>query len=128
MKLTTTLLLLVLSSSAASAGTGYEVTSKDGDRDVTYMVNFGGGKLFEQHTAYDPDSKTFVYLTWPRRGGKPPAPVARIWDHETSRTIELFKFPKAKHPLPVIPGIKAMKVCPKTGDPNFKAVRKLAYD
>tara|TARA_B100000676_G_C17264661_1_gene429926 strand:+ start:78 stop:464 length:387 start_codon:yes stop_codon:yes gene_type:complete len=128
MKLIPLLIILAVCSSASLAGTGYEVTSKDGDRTVTYMVRFGGGKLFEQYTAYDPDSKSFVYLTWPRRGGKPPVPAARIWDHESGRTIELFKFPKVKHPLPVIPDIKAMKVCPKTGDKDFKAVRRLAYD
>ena len=120
-------LFIAFLASPALAGTGYEVTSKEGDKTITYMVNFGGGKLFEQHTAYDPVSKSFVYLSWPRNR-EAPKPVSSIWDHETGRTIHLYKFPKVKHPLPVIPSIEAMKVCPKSGDRNFKSKPVLAYD
>ena len=121
------LAMSVLLTSAAFAGTGYEVTSKDGDETVTYKVKFGGGKRFQQHTAYDPASKEFVYLTWPR-GEEGPKPVCSIWNHQTGRTITLYPFPGAKHPLPVIPSIDAMKVCPKTGDEDFQYQRKIAYD
>ena len=120
-------LVLLAASTSASAGTGYEVTSQKDGKSTTYKVNFGGGRRFEQHTAFDPSSKKFVYLSWPR-GGQAPAPVAKIWDHSTGKTIELFKFPDAKHPLPVIPSMDAMKVCPMTGDPNFKSKAVLAYD
>lgn len=119
--------LLALASSPVLAGTGYQVTSKNGDETVTYMVNFGGGRAFNQHTAYDPVSEKFVYLPW-RRGTEAPKPVGKIWDHQTGRTIELYTFPKVDHPLPVIPSIKAMKVCPKTGDANFESKALLAYD
>ncbi len=119
--------LLVLLASSALAGTGYEVTSTDGEKTVTYMVMFGGGMRSQRHTAYDPASKTFVYLSWPR-GEQEPKPVCSIWDHQTGRTVPLYQFPKAKHPLPVIPSIDAMKVCPKTGDKNFKHRPVIAYD
>ena len=120
-------LLLISLTSTSFAGTGYEITSVKGGETVTYMVNFGGGFLFEQHTAYDPVSKKFVYLQWPR-DSQAPKPVGTIWDHQTGQTLDLYKFPGVKHPLPVIPSIKAMKVCPLTGDRNFKAKPVIAYD
>lgn len=123
----TTTLFIALLASPTLAGTGYEVTSKDDGKIVTYMVNFGGGFNFHQHTAYDPASKQFVYLSWPRNGGAP-KPVSTVWDHQTGRTIDLYEFPNVKHPLPVIPSIEAMKVCPKTGDRSFKSRAVLAYD
>ena len=119
--------LSCLLTGAALAGTGYEVTSKDGEKTVTYMVNFGGGMFFHQHTAYDPASKQFVYLTW-KRDQPEPKPACSIWDHQTGRTIDLYQFPGAKHPLPVIPSIEAMKACPKTGDKGFKHRAVLAID
>ncbi|PQO35598.1 hypothetical protein [Blastopirellula marina] len=128
------LVLFVLMTNSLLAGTGYEVTAKDGDKTVTYMVKFGGARLFDQYTAFDPATKKFVYLTWnsrPLGGGKPeapPKPVASIWNHATGETIELFKFPGAEHPLPVIPSIEAMKFCPITGDQHFQARPHIAYD
>ncbi len=121
------LFVLALLSHAALAGTGYEVTSADGEKTVTYRVNFGGGKMFSQHTAFDPASKEFVYLSW-KRGEQEPKPVCSIWDHQTGQTIALYQFPKVKNPLPIIPSINAMKVCPKTGDKNFTHQRRIAYD
>ncbi len=120
-------LFVLLFASPAFAGTGYQVTSKQGEETITYMVTFGGGKLFDQHTAYDPASKSFVYLRW-RRNQKSPEPVGSIWDHETGRTLELYKFPNVEQPLPIIPSMDAMKVCPQTGDPNFTSKAVLAID
>lgn len=112
---------------SACAGDGYEVTAQQGGKQVTYMVNFGGGKLFDQHTAFDPESKKFVYLSW-KRDAEPPKPVMTIWDHKTGELIPLYKFPDVKNPLPVIPSIEAMKVCPLTGDKEFKAKLVMAID
>lgn len=112
---------------SASAGDGYEVTARQGEREVTYMVNFGGGKRFEQYTAFDPESRKFVYLSWDREE-QPPQPAMTIWDHKTGELVPLFKFPDVKHPLPIIPSIDALKVCPITGDKGFKARLVLAYD
>lgn len=119
--------LLIVFAKPACAGTGYEVTSTKDGKSVTYMVNFGGGFNFQQHTAYDPGSKKFVYLQWPRNEDAP-KPAGVIWDHRTGETMKLFQFPGVKHPLPVIPSMEAMKVCPKTGDKNFEANFVLAYD
>jgi hypothetical protein len=44
-----------------------------------------------------------------------------LWNHRTGETIPLYHFPDAQNPLPVIPSIEAMKVCPLTNDKNFKA-------
>ena len=122
------LLLLVGITTMASAGTGYEVTATNADGEtVTYMVNFGGGMMFQQYTAWDPASEKFVHLSWGRQE-EAPKPAGKIWDHETGRTIPLYKFPKVEQPLPVIPSIDAMKVCPKTGDRNFKHRAVIAYD
>jgi len=112
---------------SASAGDGYEVTAQQAGKEITYMVNFGGGRMFEQYTAFDPESKKFVYLSW-KRDAKPPKPVMTIWDHNTGERIPLYKFPDVKNPLPVIPSIEAMKVCPITGDKAFKAKLVMAYD
>ena len=120
-------LFLALLTNAASAGTGYEVTSKDGEKTATYMVNFGGGMLSHQYTAYDPASKKFVYLSWPR-GKERPKPVCSIWNHQTGETIKLYNFPGVKNPLPVIPSIGEMKACPRTGDQNFTHKAVIAYD
>ena len=118
---------LLLLANSTFAGIGYEITSLQGEKTVTYMVNFGGGFMFEQYTAYDPISKAFVYLQWPR-DGKAPQPVGKIWDHRTGETLDLYKFPAVNHPLPVIPSIKAMKVCPVTGSPKFEAKELIAFD
>jgi hypothetical protein len=119
--------LLALTASTSAAGTGYKVTAEQGDKTVTYEVKFGGGRMFEQWTAFDPASKKFVYLRWPR-GQAEPKPAAAIWDHRTGETVKLYKFPGVESPLPVIPSVEAMKVCPLTGDKKFKAVPTLAYD
>lgn len=101
--------------------------SKPNSETLTYQVKFGGGKRFEQFTAFDPASKSFVYLTWNRR--EPAAePVSTIFDHTAGKTIPLYKFPEAEHPLPVIPSVEEMKVCPLTGDQAFKATRRIASD
>jgi hypothetical protein len=109
------------------AGEAYKVTSRDGDKTVTYEVMFGGGKVFEQMTAFDPQTKKFVYLQW-ERSGKKPDPAMTVWDHRTGETVPLYTFPGAKHPLPAIPSVEAMKVCPLTGDKSFRAVLHKFYD
>jgi hypothetical protein len=126
-RIAVSLVLLLFLTCTAFAGTGYEVTSSDGEKTVTYNVRFGGGMFFQKYTAFDPASKKFVYLTW-KRDQPEPKPVSSIWDHETGRTIALYQFPGAKHPLPVIPSIEAMKVCPVTGDKDFKYQAAIAID
>lgn len=118
---------LLLVTSSASAGTIYKVTSQEGGKTITYEVRFGGGRLMDQFTAFDPETKKFVYLEWDRKG-KPPAPAMKVWDHRTGETLSLYQFPKARHPLPVIPSIEAMKVCPLTNDKNFKAKLHILFD
>jgi hypothetical protein len=110
-----------------TAGTTYRVTSKDGDKEKTYEVNFGGGRRFERYTAFDPVSKKFVYLDW-NRGTEGPKPAGEIWDYRTGETIKLYKFPGVDQPLPVIPSMEDMKVCPFTGAKSFKAERFRIYD
>ena len=118
---------LLIGTSPASAGNIYKVTSQDGDKTITYEVRFGGGRLMDQFTAFDPETKKFVYLQWDRKG-KPPAPAMKVWDHRTGETILLYRFPDAKNPLPVIPSIDAMKVCPLTNDKSFKAKLHIIVD
>ena len=74
--------LFIMISSQVFAGTGYEVTVETDEETKSYMVIFGGGRLFEQHTGFDPDTKKFVYLRW-ARAEEPPKPVAKIWKHDT---------------------------------------------
>ena len=109
------------------AGDGYEVTAKQGDKEITYQVNFGGGRMFDQYTAFDPESKQFVYLQWNRQE-QPPKPAMTIWDPQSGELVPLYKFPDVKHPLPIIPSMEAMKVCPITGDRQFKARLVMAID
>lgn len=118
---------LLAGTAPASAGNVYKVTSRDGGKTVTYEVRFGGGKLMDQFTAFDPETKRFVYLQW-KRGGEKPAPAMKVWDHRTGETVPLYRFPGAKNPLPVIPSIDAMKVCPLTNDRNFKAKLHVIVD
>lgn len=120
--------LLALMSGTALAGTIYEVTAKKGDEEVKYRVKFGGGKAAIVWTAFDPDTKTFVYLSFNRDKAAVPEPAATIYDHRTGETIKLYKFPNAKNPLPVIPKLDEMKVCPLTGDTKFSAKRVGNYD
>jgi hypothetical protein len=120
--------LLALMSGTALAGTIYEVTAKKGDEEVKYRVKFGGGKAAIVWTAFDPDTKKFVYLSFDRDKAQAPEPAATIFDHRTGETIKLYKFPNAKNPLPVIPKLDEMKVCPITGDTKFSANRIGNYD
>jgi hypothetical protein len=46
----------------------------------------------------------------------------------TGETLSLYAFPNAKHPLPVIPPIEAMKVCPITRDIESKAKLQIIVD
>lgn len=116
---------LLLGSSSAWAGEIYRVTSKNGEKNIVYEVRFGGGMKFEQYTAFDPETKHFVYLQW---HSKPPAPVRKQRDAHTGKMVSLYRFPKARRPLPVIPSIEAMKVCPLTGDRHFKVEMCGCYD
>ena len=110
------------------AGTTYRVSATDSNgKALTYEVSFGGGKLFEQYTAYDPASGGFVYLKW-KRGEAKPKPAANIWDHTTGKTIKLYKFPDVDQPLPIIPSIREMMFCPKTGDKDYQSKAIIAYD
>ena len=105
------------------SGTEYRVTATDSKgKVVTYEVTFGGGSWVDLFTAYDPVSDQFVYITTPRGQDAPtPEPAATIWDHVTGREIKLYKFPDVEQPLPLIPSMKEMKICPKTGDKEFKS-------
>ncbi len=118
---------VLIATSLASAGNVYKVTSQAGDKTVTYEIRFGGGRLFDQFTAFDPETKKFVYLQWKRTDANP-APAMKVWDHRTGETIPLYRFPDAKNPLPVIPSIDAMKVCPLTNDKNLKAKLHIIID
>lgn len=118
---------LLLCPASVEAGEVYRVTANDGKKTITYEVRFGGGRMNDQYTAFDPETKKFVYLQWPR-DSKPPAPAMRIWDHHTGQVLPLYKFPKANHPLPVIPSIEAMKVCPLTRDKNPQAKLYAMFD
>lgn len=119
--------VVLLNAAALLAGEGYEVTSTDGKTTKTYMVRFGGGKLMERATAFDPASQKFVYLTW-ERDTPMPKPVGSIWLAATGETIPLYKFPNVETPLPIIPSIKDLKVCPYTGDKNLKTELKMFFD
>jgi hypothetical protein len=121
------LAVLLAVGSQVQAGTIYRITSTDGKKSIEYKVDFGGGKLFQRLTAFDPKSEKFVYLSW-KRGEPTPKPAGTIWDHRSGELIRLYKFPGVDQPLPVIPGIEDLKVCPFTGDKKFKAVRFVAYD
>ena len=122
-----TVFTLMFATTVSYAGISYEVISKVDDDTTSYMVIFGGGRRFKQHTAFDPVSKQFVYMQW-ARDQEDPKPVAKIWDHETGKIIELYQFPGVKNPLPIIPSIKAMKVCPVTGSKDFEAIPRIAID
>ena len=121
------LVVLVFSAMSAWAGSGYEITAQKGGKEVNYRVDFGGGMMFDMYTGFDPATKKFVYLTWNRQE-KPPKPAMTFWDHRTGELVQLYKFPNVKNPLPVIPSIEEMKVCPITGDKNFKAKRDVIVD
>lgn len=127
LRLIASMVVLLVGISIARAGNIYKVTSQSGGGTITYEVGFGGGRLMDQFTAFDPDTKKFVYLKWERKG-KPPTPAMKIWDHRTGETILLYAFPNAKSPLPVIPSIEAMKACPLTNDRNFKAKLHIIFD
>ena len=118
---------VLIGTSLASAGNIYKVTSQDGDKTISYEVRFGGGRLMDQFTAFDPETKKFVYLQWERKG-KAPIPAMKLWDHRTGETISLYRFPNVKNPLPVIPSIDAMKVCPISNDKTFKAKLHIIVD
>jgi hypothetical protein len=121
------LLALFVVAPCCHGGVVYRITAADGAKDVTYEVKFGGGRKFEQFTAYDPASKKFVYLQWKRDGDKP-APAGAIWDHNSGATLALYRFPGVAQPLPVIPSIDDLKICPKTGSKKLTKQKHIIYD
>lgn len=118
---------MFLTPALTCAGDIFEVTVKNNGEPKTFNVQFGGGEQFEQWTAFDPESKAFVYLDFPRLGEKP-TPVATIWQSQTGETIPLYQFKNAKHPLPRIESMAQLKVCPFTGSKDLKAVRIIVVD
>jgi hypothetical protein len=108
--------LLVLAATSVSGGIVYEVTATDGKDKITYRVKFGSARNYKLWTAFDPSTKAFVYLMWK---DQKPEPAAVIWDHRTGETVKLYKFQGVETPLPIIPSIKDLKVCPQTGDKEF---------
>ena len=122
-----TLLALSITASQALAGNGYRITSSDGAKTISYEVNFGGAKLFERWTAFDPATKKFVYLDWQRDTPAPKA-AGQIWDYRSGETSSLYRFPGVEQPLPIIPSIKDLKVCPITGDKHPKIEATYIYD
>ena len=78
-------------------------------------------------TAFDPASKKFVYLQWDR-GGTKPAPAGSIWDHKTGEIIVLYKFPEVAQPLPVIPSVNDLTICPKTGSKIISKKLTIIFD
>jgi hypothetical protein len=111
------ILCLLTLAARSDAGNDYRVTCRDGDKTITYEAKFGGNKLLDRYTAFDPASRKFVYLQW-KRDGAAPEPAGKIWDYRTGEVVPLYKFPDVAQPLPVIPSIEAMKICPLTGDKN----------
>ncbi len=111
----------------ADGGEIYRITSTDGAKQISYDVSFGGGKSSSRFTAFCPQQKKFVYLSWDR-DQKSPTQAAVIWDHRTGETINLYKFPDAPNPLPAIADVKDIKICPFTGDKDFKVMRTGFYD
>ena len=114
-------LFVLAFSTGAYVSEEYTITSSDGKTSYT-EVAFGGDKEGEMLTAFDPESKKFVYLYWKRSEARP-KPVAKIWDHRTGETIALYKFPGVTQPLPEIKSIKDIKCFPLTTDKNFKVVQ-----
>ena len=119
--------LALVSVSAVDAGQRIVVTAGEGAEAISYEVDFGGGKLMEKFTAWDPVGKKFVYLTFPRRG-EAPKPASTIWDFRTGETISLYAFPGAAQPLPIIPTADDLKICPKTGKKITEKKTKLFID
>ena len=112
----------------ALAGTTYRVTaSMANGRVLTYDVSFGGGRMFEQYTAFDPESQEFVYLRF-NRNEEAPEPAMHYWDHTTGHFVYLYNFPGVEHPLPIIPSIQEMAYCPFTGDEDYRSQPVIAYD
>lgn len=88
-------------------------------------VVVGGGRLFEQITGYCPGDKKFVSITW-KRDEKKPAPMARVWDASTGKTIDLYKCPDCGKPFIALE-VKDTDVdgpgfdhCPRCGHKTFK--------
>src|SRR5262245_25108784 len=108
MRTVTSLLLLLLSVTFTAAGETFEITSTDGKKTLKYQVTFGGGLDHDLWTAFCPKSQKFVRVGWLRGKEKSPPVAATIWDHQTGRTINLYRFPGCPDPLPVIDSIKDM--------------------
>jgi hypothetical protein len=123
----TVCIVMLILESCCLAGTTYRITSSDGTKEVTYEVRFGGGRQFEQFTAFDPASKDFVYLRW-TRGEQKPEPAGSIWDHKTGAIVLLYKFPEVAQPLPVIPSVEDLTICPKTGGKIISKKTFIRYD
>lgn len=119
-RLLSCVLAIAIPVAAALPGEIYEVTSTDGKRTVKYELWFGGGKDVQTLTAFNPQTKKFVRWHIDRSKGEQAKIVAQIWDYKTCRTIDLYRFPGVENPLPIIPLIDDLKICPITGDKNLK--------
>jgi ribosomal protein L31 len=107
----------------APGGEVYRITSTDGKKTISYEVSFGDTSTHNVFTGFCLESQKFVSLSWLRGKEKAPEAAAMIWDHQTGRTIKLYRFPGCRDPLPVISSIEDLKVCPFTGDKKFKSKR-----
>ena len=104
----------VLLTGVAWAGMGYTMKCKACKFEQS--VIFGGGRMFNQVTAWcDPCGK-FVYLRW-KRSEAEPKPLATIWDAETGRKLTTYACPDCGKPATMVD--ENMKFCPKCGKAEF---------
>lgn len=120
-------LVLVGGAALVYAGSGYRLNCPEEACEYEGMVTFGGGRMFEQKTAYCCACKKFVYLRW-SRGGRPgfdgkvklkPEPLGQVWDSATGRVLTLYACPECQAPAAEIPTRKDLKVCPQCNKGHF---------
>jgi hypothetical protein len=119
-------LALMTLSLSAWAGTQYRIHCTNKACNFKTSVGFGGGFVFEEAVGYCAHCAQFVSVRW-KRGEKGPEPV-KVWDAATGGTFLLQKCPKCSGLFTVIPGIAALKHCPKCNQATIESKESLMYD
>jgi hypothetical protein len=121
------LLSIALVSHSAQSGQDYSLACGEGESNISYRIMFGGSRRNGLITAFDPQSKQFVYLSWSR--DKPaPSPIGQILDPHTGEFRYLYNFPKVETPLPEIRSPEEINACPGTKERNIKLRLVVIYD
>ncbi len=112
---------------SAEAGTRYDVTCGAPKCGFSTTIDLGGGRLFEQESAWCRRCGKTVSTTW-KRDSKRGTSFAQFWDALTGRERKMFDCPGCGSLVVAMEEAQDFKHCPKCGKPSLKHKVAIMFD